>query len=100
MSSPRLSLVLSERAREDIADILQYTFEQWGEAQVDAYAAVIDKALSTISEHPLIGRKAPEISERHRVMEAGQHRVFYSVTDSAVHVARVLHRKMETNGRF
>ncbi len=100
MSSPKLILILSERAKGDIAEILQYTYEQWGEARVDAYAAVIDKALSIISEYPLIGRKAPEISELHRVMEAGQHRVFYSVTDSAIHVARVLHRKMEIKGRL
>jgi toxin ParE1/3/4 len=95
-----LRLILSDEAKADIVDILQYTYDTWGDTQANAYSAVIDKALSSICEPPYLGKKAPEISEHHRVMQAGQHIIFYTVMDSSIHIARVLHSKMDIKNRF
>jgi len=100
MSPRKQHLILSEQAKADIIDILQYTYEQWGETQVNAYSATIDQALSHIHEHPHLGKKAPEVSKHHRAMNAGQHIIFYTVTDSAINIARVLHNKMDIKARF
>jgi plasmid stabilization system protein ParE len=39
----RLKIVLSREADQDLKDILQYTLATWGAAQMDVYAAAIDK---------------------------------------------------------
>jgi toxin ParE1/3/4 len=100
MSLRKQHLILSEQAKADIIDILQYTYEQWGEPQVNAYSVIIDQALSHIHEHSHLGKKVPEISQHHRAMNAGQHIIFYTVTDSAINIARVLHNKMDIKARF
>jgi len=67
---------------------------------MNAYSSVIDKALSTMSEHPHLGKKAHEISEQHRAIKAGQHIIFYTVMNSSIHVARILHSKMDIKNSF
>ncbi len=77
MSTPDLPLILSPRAEDDFADILQYTLETWGEAQVEVYRAVLDKALLMIQQNPQIGQPRPELSPEHRTFPAGQHIIVY-----------------------
>lgn len=72
MSLPDLALILSPQAEDNFADILQYTFETWGEDQVYLYRAVIDNALLTIQQNPQIGHRKLEISQEHRAFPAGR----------------------------
>ncbi len=95
MSLPDLPLILSPQAEDDFADILQYTFETWGEDQVYLYREVIDKALLTIQQNPQIGHRKLEISQEHRAFPAGRHIIFYRTTSNAVLVSRILHERMD-----
>jgi len=95
MSRPERRLILSPRAQDDFADILQYTLETWGEAQVFAYRAVLDEALMTIQRNPHIGHKLPELSPAHRIFPAGRHLIIYRADDETVSVARILHERMD-----
>jgi toxin ParE1/3/4 len=95
MSRRDIQLILSPRAEDDFTDILQYTFETRGEAQVAIYGAIIDKALLTIQQFPQIGHALPEISGIHRLFSAGHHIIIYRVTDHAVYVSRILHERMD-----
>ena len=95
MSHPNLPLILSPQAEEDFADILQYTLETWGEAQVYAYREVLDKTLQTIQENPYIGSNRPELSSQHLIFPAGEHLIIYQVSDIAVTVSRILYRGMD-----
>ncbi len=61
MSHPDLPLILSPRAEDDFADILQFTLETWGEVQAFEYRDILDKALLTIREHPQIGHGRLEL---------------------------------------
>jgi plasmid stabilization system protein ParE len=45
MSNSERELVLSPQAEADLTDILQYTLETLGEAQLTTYASVLDEAL-------------------------------------------------------
>jgi toxin ParE1/3/4 len=88
-------LLLSPRAEDDFTDILQYTLETWGEAQVFEYRAVLDKALLTIRQNPGVGHRRPELSAAHRIFPAGRHIIVYWVKDQAVYVSRILHERMD-----
>ena len=95
MSHPDLPLFLAPRAEDDFADILQYALETWGEAQVFAYRAVLDKALLTIRQSPHIGQPRKELSPAHRIFPAGQHIIVYRATEQAVYVSLILHGRMD-----
>jgi toxin ParE1/3/4 len=96
MSPRERRLILSPRAQDDLSDILQYTLETWGEAQLLAYRAVIDEALRTIERNPEIGQRVPEISPAHRLFPAGRHVIIYRAdAEEAVAVARILHERMD-----
>lgn len=95
MSRPDVPVILSPQAEDDFADILQYTFETWGEEQAYAYRAVLDKALLTIRHHPQIGHGCPELSAAHRIFPTGRHLIIYRVSDAAVYVSRILHERMD-----
>ena len=64
-SRKELPVTLSPRARQDFVDILQYTGETWGEAQLLIYRANIDEALQAIGRNPNIGQPRGAAS-RHR----------------------------------
>ncbi|MCX7108589.1 MAG: type II toxin-antitoxin system RelE/ParE family toxin [Proteobacteria bacterium] len=100
MSLPDVPVILSPQAEEDFADILQYTLEMWGEAQVYTYRAVLDKALLTIQQHPQIGHDCPELSAAHRIFPAGRHLIIYRVGDATVLVSRILHERMDIRRHF
>lgn len=90
-----MPVVLSPQAEEDFADILQFTLETWGETQMYAYRVILDQALSTLQQHPLIGHPRPELSPTHRVFPAGRHIIVYRPGDAAVFVSRILHGRMD-----
>ena len=95
MSRPDARLILSPQAENDFADILQYTLETWGDAQMLAYRTVLHQALLSIRDDPKIGPLRMEISGEHRVIPAGQHIIIYRLVDTAVHVSRILHGRMD-----
>jgi toxin ParE1/3/4 len=94
MSRPDIQLILSPQAEEDFTDILQYTLETRGEAQVHVYGSILDKALLTIQQYPQIGHALPEISEFHRMFSAGRHTIIYLLREHNVYVSRILHERM------
>ncbi len=55
MSSRSVPVRLSRKARQDFIDILRYTGEQWGEAQLEVYRDKIDDALQAIGRNPESG---------------------------------------------
>jgi toxin ParE1/3/4 len=95
MSPADLPLILSPRAEDDFAEILQYTLETWGEAQAFEYRDILDSALLTIREHPQIGHGRPELSAAHRIFPAGRHIIVYRITEQVILVSRILHERMD-----
>jgi len=63
-SRKELPVTLSPRARQDFVDILQYTGETWGEAQLLIYRDKIDEALQAIGRNPNIGHRATTCRRR------------------------------------
>jgi toxin ParE1/3/4 len=100
MSNPERELVLSPRAEADLTDILQYTLETWGEAQLAAYAGVLDDALRLLRDNPEIGTARPAVSERHRFLPAGEHVIAYRLTATRIEVSRILHGRMDLKRNF
>lgn len=96
MSSPeRYTLRLSRQAESDIESILQYTYETYGERQMQIYAAALHEAFETITNNPGLGHGRADLSERHRVFHVEHHFVVYTVSGQTVNVSRILHERMD-----
>lgn len=75
-------------------DILRFTWETWGSAQLHVYRDKIDAALQSLAANPALGRTAPELSYRHRVVAVGAHVIVYRVEGNDVVIVRILHQRM------
>ena len=90
-----IELVLSEAADADLAEILSYGIEQFGEASGEAYVAGFETSFALIAEHPYAGAVHDEVRPPIRSLPHGSHRIFYDVAGSRVIVQRVLHKAMD-----
>ncbi len=90
-----MRLLLSPAAQDDLADILLYTLQAWGEEQQDTYATLLDGGLLRISDNPEIGRSRPELYSDCRSYRIREHIVYYAVRGQDIHVSRVLHVRMD-----
>ena len=99
MSSPEFRLRLSHKARRDLTDILRYTAENWGKAQLLVYRDLVDHALETIRLNPAIGHRHEDLPETHRVYLVGSHVIVYRALTTGIAVVRILHQRMSLGDR-
>lgn len=95
-----MQLLLSPEAQGDVADILLYTLQRWGEEQQDRYAAALDKGLLLIQENPEIGRGRPDLFPGCRSYRVREHIVYYALQGETVVVFRLLHGRMDATRHF
>ena len=89
-----LTLQLSPKARQDFIDILRYTGEKWGQAQLLAYRDKIDEALQSISRNPQVGHRRSDLPATHLAYVVGSHIIVYRGGAEVVGVVRILHQRM------
>ena len=95
MSSPKQHpLKLSPKARQDFIDILRYTGETWGEAQLLIYRDKIDDALQAISRNPQLGHPRADLPKTHLAYLIGSHVIVYRTDPDSIGVVRILHQRM------
>lgn len=95
MSSPSgWPVTLSPRARQDFVDILRYTGETWGQAQLLAYRDKVDDALQALGSDPQRGHHRDDLPARHWAYLVGSHVIVYRVRGDGVAIVRILHQRM------
>jgi toxin ParE1/3/4 len=93
MSSPK-PLLIAPAARRDIAAVLQYTEEEWGEAQASRYRAKLDASFGKIGRNPDIASGRPDMPPIYRALRVGSHVIIYQNKASFVEIVRILHQRM------
>jgi toxin ParE1/3/4 len=95
-------IIRSPRAKQDIAEVLRYTKERWGDAQAREYRDLVKEALTAIALNPQCGKVRDELRpgmRSHHIKQPGRnarHILFYRITtDEAVQVVRFLHDSMD-----
>jgi toxin ParE1/3/4 len=94
-----IRLELSRRAESDLADIRDYSVEQFGVERALLYLDGIEAAFRLILDHPEIGGVHSNVVPPVRAYTVQRHRIFYTVAADAVLVERVLHSAMDV-GRW
>ena len=95
MSSRKaLPVTLAPRARQDFIDILRYTGETWGQAQLLAYRNKIDDALQALGGNPQLGHHRSDLPPTHLAYLVGSHVIVFRERAGEVAVVRILHQRM------
>ncbi len=84
------SLKFSPEARNDLADIRRYTFDKFGEEQVDAYLSKLAEGIQRIRVMPGIGRRHDEIPDDLLLVKVEQHYLVYQHVHDQIHIVRIL----------
>jgi toxin ParE1/3/4 len=95
MSSPKLPVILSPEARDDFTDIQSYTLQTYGEEQWEKYEGRIAGVLDMLSERHYAGTGRPDLPRDVLVFPVEKHRIYYRIKSNAIHIARILHYRMD-----
>lgn len=94
-------LELTKKAVEDLADIWNYTYENWSERQADKYYQLLVESFKEIADNLRIGKNYSEIVERLRGFKVGRHIVFFrKMEGSKIEIIRILHEQMDLKNRI
>ncbi len=86
---------LSKRAREDLANIADYTIQTFVIAQSRIYRDALGRCISMLAETPTMGRSAEYIEPHLRRFQHKPHVIFYRPEDRGILIIRVLHSAMD-----
>ena len=93
MSSYRLS----DRADEELFDILLYSVEQFGLHQATTYRSGLENCFSLLADNPRLGRLAEQIGKGVRRHEHGSHVILYEEADEGVTILGLVHKRNQRN---
>jgi toxin ParE1/3/4 len=92
---------LTKKAVEDLADIWNYTYENWSERQADKYYQLIIESFQEIAGNPTIGKNYSGIAERLRGFKVGRHIVFFRELEGhKAEIIRILHEQMDLKNKI
>lgn len=82
---------LGPKAESDLAEILDYTVDNWGEPQADKYVGELADCFQLLADSPGIGRASDRLAPGLRRFEQGKHVIFYKPDRNGIVIARILH---------
>lgn len=68
---------LRPRAEADLAEIWNYSRDQWSIARADEYVGALFDAMARLAEKPSCGRSAEDIRPGYRKQKVRSHVIFY-----------------------
>ena len=87
-------LEFTPRARRDIEEIWEYSFERFGLDKAEAYLREIQRGAMTVAEDPRHGLACDEIRSGYRKFSVGSHILFFQASATRVVIVRILHGRM------
>ena len=88
-------VLIRPRAYADLESIWLYTYDQWGEQQAARYLLRLDERIQALAADPTRGKSVESIRVGYHSIRVGRHVVFYTYTDQAVGMERLLHDQMD-----
>jgi toxin ParE1/3/4 len=93
-------VILRPRAERDIANIANYTIEQWGKMQARQYVATLRSAIQGLGDSALRHPTAEALHPGLRRMPCQRHIIYFLASDRTVEIIRILHERMDVTGRL
>jgi toxin ParE1/3/4 len=86
----------SKKAAQDLKDIYQYSYREYGEIQADTYIQELEKTFDLLAENPLLCRERTEFIPSVRIYHYNKHLIVYINEQNSILIVRLLHEKMDT----
>lgn len=87
-----MTYLLSQDAEEDLADIYDYSIDEWGEARADRYIEGLYASFALADAKPLAGRLRQELGDGIRSRLYQSHVIFYITWQDSIAIIRVFHQ--------
>ena len=81
---------LTRAAEDDLTELYAYSFQEYGEAQADAYFESLESSLNRLSENPQLGVTVESLRPGYRRFTHQRHSIYYQISKSGIIVVRVL----------
>jgi len=92
---------LTNKAVEDLANIWNYTFDQWSEQQADDYYQMLISNCEKIANNPNFGKAYDGITPNLLGIKANKHIIFYRMIEkNEIEITRILHGRMDLKNRI
>ena len=91
---------IRQSAANDLEQIWQYTFQEWGVDQADTYLRSILARFSWLSQNPKLGKQRNDIEPRYYCFPEGKHLIFYTIAENSIDIIGVPHQSMDISGYF
>lgn len=92
---------LTNKAVEDLADIWNYTFEEWSENQADKYYLLLLDSCKEVAENPNLGKQYDNVTDQLLGYKSNEHILFYQIISSnEIEIIRILHGRMDLKSKF
>ena len=92
---------LTNKAVIDLANIWNYTFDNWSEKQADNYYSMLLENCIEISNNPNLGKNYEGIIKTLFGYKTGQHIIFYRIINhESIEITRLLHNQMDLKARM
>lgn len=85
---------LSNKALEDLLDIISYTLDTWGVDQTQNYRDELYACCDLIGKTPGVGILCDTLAPGLRRFTQGSHVIFYRIGTDIVIISRILHHKV------
>ena len=87
---------LSERARQDIKDIIRYTLERFGPQQADEYADGLFYSFDLLTDNPRMGKAVlRQLGSDLRRYLFRSHYVIYEIREDVIRIAAIFNTRQE-----
>lgn len=100
MSENNDRLKISDEAYDDLVNIQNYTYQNYGESGWKDYGDALDAAITHIMLHPHSGYGREDIPPGYQVWNVKEHVMVYRVEGGEIYLVRVLHNKMNFRFQF
>lgn len=95
-----VTIVLTERALQDLRDIRDYSLEEWGQTATDKYLDDFEAAIGRLSEMPVLLRQEPQIASGLYFYRVRKHFLVCDMFADTVFVLTVIHCNMDLPARL
>ncbi len=92
---------LSNKAVADMANIWDYTYEEWSEVQANKYYNQLLDCFQNLADNPQLGRNYNEVTDSLVGYRCNQHIVLFRIIDKVtIEIIRVLHSRIDLKRRI
>ena len=91
---------LTSSAESDLAEIADYTIENFGIERARLYRGALEACFQTIADNPMLGREAYKLAPKLRRHQHKSHVVFYLPENNDLLIVRVLHENRDFEQYF